>query len=127
VRAYRAGVARTRTPEARRTEHESGQASVEFLGVLPAVLLLALAAWQLALAGHAVWLSGNAARVGARARAVGRDPGAAARSALPTYLRHDLTVRDDGGRVRVTVAVPLLVRRWHAPIHVAASAGPEQP
>ena len=120
-------MARTRTPEARRREHERGQASVEFIGVLPAVLLVALAAWQLALAGQAVWLSGNAARVGARARAVGRDPVAAARSALPPYLRRDLEVSGDAGQVRVRVAVPLLVRRWRTPIRVVASAGPAQP
>ena len=120
-------MARTQTPDAQRGEHERGQASVEFLGVLPAVLLLALAAWQLALAGHAVWLSGNAARVGARARAVGRDPAAAVRSALPAYLRRDLRVQGDGDEVRVRVAVPLLLRRWRGPIHVGASAGPAQP
>jgi pilus assembly protein CpaE len=120
-------VARTRTPGAQRREHERGQASVEFLGVLPAVLLIALGAWQLALAGQAIWLSGNAARVGARAQAVGRDPVAAVRSALPSYLRRDLRVRGDRGQVRVRVAVPLLLRRWPVPIHVGASAGREQP
>jgi pilus assembly protein CpaE len=119
-------VARTRTPGAQRKEHERGQASVEFLGVLPAVLLVALAAWQLALTGQAIWLSGNAARVGARAQAVGRDPAAAARSALPSYLRRDLSVRGDGARVRVRVAVPMLLRRWRAPIEVGSSAGLEQ-
>ena len=90
------------------------------------MLLIALVGWQFALTGQAVWLSGNAARVGARAKAVGADPVAAVRSALPSYLRRDLTVRGEGARVNVQVAVPLLVRRWRTPIRVGASAVLEQ-
>jgi pilus assembly protein CpaE len=107
-------------------ESERGQASVEFLGVLPAALLVALAGWQLALAGQALWLSGNAARVAARAHAVGANPQLAARSALPSYLRRRLAVRAEGARVSVRVAVPLLLGRWQTPLHVRASAALEQ-
>jgi pilus assembly protein CpaE len=99
---------------------------VEFLGVLPAALLLALAGWQAALAGQSVWLAGNAARVAARAQAVGRDPGAAARSALPSYLRQGLVVRPAGDRVSVRVRVPLLLKRWGTPLRVRAAAGLER-
>jgi hypothetical protein len=105
---------------------ERGQTTVEFLGVLPAALLVMLAGWQLALAGQALWLSGNAARVAARAQAVGRDPLDAARSALPSYLRRGLVVSGDGERVSVRVAVPLLVDRWQSPIGVRATAALEQ-
>jgi hypothetical protein len=118
-------VAWTRIQGARGREPERGQASVEFLGVLPAALLVALAGWQLALAGQAVWLAGNAARVAARAQAVGNDPRTAARSALPSYLRRGLVVRDDDGRVSVRVAVPLLLRRWRAPLRIGATAALE--
>ena len=119
-------MARTRTQGAQGRKSERGQASIEFLGVLPAALLLALAGWQLALVGQAVWLSGNAARVGARAQAVGRDPESAARSALPSYLRRGLAVRGDhDGRVSVRVSVPLLVRRWRTPLRVGATAALE--
>ena len=118
-------MARTRTQGAQGNGPERGQASVEFLAVLPAALLVALAAWQLALAGQAVWLSGNAARVAARAQAVGHDPHGAARSALPSYLRRGLVVRGDRGRVTVRVAVPMLLRRWRAPIRVGATAALE--
>ena len=106
-------------------ESERGQSSVEFLGVLPAALLVALAAWQLALAGQASWLAANAARVGARAQAVGRDPGPAARSALPSYLRGRAEVRQDGERVLVRVRLPLLTKRWQAPVRIGARAGLE--
>ena len=83
---------------------------------------MALAGWQLALAGQAVWLSGNAARVAARAQAVARDPRTAARSALPSHLRPGLVVRGEGGRVSVRVRVPLVLRRWRAPVRVGATA-----
>jgi pilus assembly protein CpaE len=108
------------------TESERGQASVEFLGVLPAALLLALAGWQAALAGQSVWLAGNAARVAARAQAVGRDPAVAARSALPSYLRQGLVVEPDGDRVLVRVRMPILLKRWRAPLPIRAAAALER-
>ena len=102
---------------------ERGQASVELLGTLPAVLLVAALVWELALAGHTAWLCANAARAGARAAVVGRDAAAAARSALPPSLRAGMTVdKSADGVVRVRLRVPLLVRRWQGPVRVAASA-----
>jgi len=96
---------------------------VELLGALPLVLLAGLVAWQLVLAGHALWLSAQAARVAARAEAVGESPAAAARSALPRSLERSLRVvrRREGG-VTVRVRVPLVVRRWRAPVSVSASS-----
>jgi pilus assembly protein CpaE len=106
------------------TDSERGQAAVEFLATLPAALLVVMVGWQLVLAGQAGWLAGNAARVGARADAVGGDPRAAARSALPSYLRPHLKVVRDGakGRLRVRVRVPLLLKRWSSPFEIGASA-----
>jgi pilus assembly protein CpaE len=102
---------------------QDGQASVELVAVLPFVILAGAIAWQLALTGHAAWMSANAARVAARAHAVGRDSGAAARSALPGYLRRGLRVHElRGGGVRVRVRVPLLLPRWGAPIGVGATS-----
>lgn len=106
---------------------ERGQATVEFLGVVPAVLLISLMVWQLVLAGQTAWLAANAARVAARAQALGKDPEAAARSALPKNLEDDLVVRADadsqaGSEVRVHVRMPLLLHRWRAPLSVAAAA-----
>ena len=92
---------------AQETEFERGQASVELLGVLPAALLVALAAWQLVLGGQSAWLAARAAHSAARAQAVGKDPGRAARSAIPSPLRRGLRVRaaPDG-----TVTVGLRLR-----------------
>ena len=98
-----------RPPIVLRPCREHGQASVELVGTLPAVLLVGLVVWQLALAGHAAWLCAHAARVAARAEAVHADPESAARSALPVSLRPGLTVERSGrpGAVRVEVPVPL--------------------
>lgn len=109
-------------------ESERGQASVEFLGILPAALLVVLVGWQLLLAGQATWLAGNAARVAARAQAVGDDPAGAARGALPSYLRRHLEVTADRrrGRVEVRVRVPLVLRDWSAPLEIGGSAAMER-
>ena len=89
---------------------ERGQATVEFVALLPLLVLVGFAAWQAAVAGQAIWLAGSAARAAARAEAIGADPGPAARAALPPRLERDLLVRprDDGG-VAVTVRIPAVV------------------
>src|SRR3954451_6080380 len=91
-----------------RVQQEGGQASVEMVATLPAVLLVGLLVWQLALAGHAAWATANAARVAARAAAVDGDAEKAARSALPRRLEHGLRVRElDDGAVDVRAPLPL--------------------
>jgi hypothetical protein len=114
-----------RQPGAQGREAERGQASVEFLGTVPAALLVVLVAWQLVLAGQTTWLAGNAARVAARAQAVGRDPDVAARSALPSHLRRRLEVVTQGPRgerIRVRIRLPLLLQRWGSPLKIGATA-----
>jgi len=106
----------------RGAEREAGQASVELLGTVPAVLLVAALVWQLALAGQAAWLCANAARAAARAQAVGRSARDAARSALPGSLERGMRVDLPDGGVRVRLHVPLLMRGWHSPLTVAATA-----
>jgi hypothetical protein len=101
---------------------QRGQASVEFVGVVPAVVLAALVAWQLALAGHAAWLCAATSRVGARAALVGRDAEPAVRSALPARLERGLRVEESApGRVRVRVRVPWIVPGRDLPVSVSAS------
>jgi len=112
-----------------RVRQEDGQASVEMVATLPAVLLVGLLVWQLALAGHAAWASANAARVAARASAVDRDPERAARSALPRRLERGLRVRElDDGAIDVRVRVPLLLESLGsiATVHARASLEGEQ-
>lgn len=101
---------------------QSGQASIELVGAVPIVLAVGLVAWQLALAGHTMWLAASAARAAARADVVGRSPAAAARSALPESLERGLEVkRLERGAVRVSVALPVLLESWKAPIRVSAA------
>jgi hypothetical protein len=102
---------------------DRGQASIELVAAVPAILLIGAIAWQLALAGHAAWLTANAARAGARAEKVGRDPAAAARSALPRELGHGIEVkRLESGGVRVVGRVPLIGGWANAPVEVSAES-----
>jgi hypothetical protein len=86
---------------------ERGQASAEFVALLPLLVLLLAGAWQFVLAGDALWHARVAARAAARAQAVGADPRAAARAHLPGRLEHALRVRAAAdGEVRVSIHVP---------------------
>jgi len=96
----------------RRAREEQGQASVELLGLLPVVVIVALAAFQAVLVGQSWWMAGAAARAASRAEAVGADPADAARRVLPAALERGLRVSGgrDGVRVRVRVPAPFGVR-----------------
>jgi hypothetical protein len=97
-----------------------GQASVEFVAVLPALIVSLVIAAQTVVVGWALWSAGNAARAGARAEEVGSDPEAAARHALPGALRKDAAIRSDDG-VRVKVRVPAILPGVSMPSVSAAS------
>jgi hypothetical protein len=109
-----------------RLRDATGQASVEFVGVLPLVLIVAGALWQAVLVGQAVWVSAGAARAAARAQAIGADAPASARRALPALLRRDLRV--DAGRagVRVAVSIPFVLTGGHLATVSARAALPSQ-
>ncbi|MBX5469942.1 MAG: pilus assembly protein [Thermoleophilaceae bacterium] len=82
---------------------EAGQASVELVATVPAVLLVGVFLFQLLAVGYAAVLAGNAAEAGAVALAAGRDAAAAARDALPGWSRQGASARVRGGRVEVSV------------------------
>jgi hypothetical protein len=89
---------------------QSGQATVEFVALLPLVAVVGFALWQAMVAGQAAWLAGSSARAAARAGAVGGDPRAAAAGVLPRSLRHGLKVDErGGGTVRVRIGVPSVI------------------
>lgn len=85
---------------------ESGQASLELLAGLPALLLAALVALQILAVGYALSLADGAAEAGAIARAAGLDARRAAREALPGWARERVSVKLSGGRVEVQLRPP---------------------
>lgn len=85
---------------------ETGQASIELVAALPALLLAGLLALQLLVAGYALTLADGAAEAGALALASGRPAAAAARASLPGWAEDDVAVSVSGGRVTVRLRPP---------------------
>jgi hypothetical protein len=92
-----------------RLRDESGQASFEVLGMLPFLLLVALASWQLMLGAWACTQASNAARTASRVHGRGGDERKAARGAVSKPLREGMRIRRDGDRVTVRVRIPIVV------------------
>jgi hypothetical protein len=108
---------------------QDGQATVELVALLPWILAVLAAVWQLVLAGDARWSAATAVRAAARAAAVGGDAETAARRHLPPRLEPGLRVSGEGnGRVRVSLAVPGVVQGLR-PGRVSAEASftPQEP
>jgi pilus assembly protein CpaE len=104
---------------------ESGQATIEFAGALPIILLALIAIWQIVLLGATFVFASHAARAGARALAVGDDVQTAAKRDMPgswqggTRVQQFVQQNCDkqtpassgviDGCVQVSVTTPLLV------------------
>ena len=101
---------------------DDGQASVELLGAVPALLVLGLVAFQLLALGYAAVLAGNAAEAGALAAAGGADARDAARAAVPGWQRARMKVEVDDERVSVRMRPPSPLDRVEDALEVAASA-----
>ena len=84
----------------------SGQASVELVAALPALVLAAVLAVQLLLVGYSLTIADGAAEAGALAGAAGRDAREAARDALPGWARKRSDVSAGAGRVRIELRPP---------------------
>jgi Flp pilus assembly protein TadG len=106
---------------------QRGQASVELLGAVPALLLLGLVFFQLLAVGYSAVLAGNAAEAGALAVAAGADPREAARAAVPGWSRARMKLRANDGRVDVTMRPPAPLERVERALAVSASAEVEAP
>jgi hypothetical protein len=101
---------------------QRGQASVELLGAVPALLLLGLVVFQLLAVGYAAVLAGNAAEAGALAAAGGADAADAALAAVPGWQRARMKVDADAERVEVHMRPPSPLDRVEEALEVAASA-----
>ena len=101
---------------------QRGQALVEILGAVPAVLVLGLVVMQALAVGYSSVLAGTAAEAGALAVAGGRDARSAVRDALPGWSRSRARVRVRAGRVRVTLRPPAPLRIVARRLEVAGEA-----
>ena len=81
-----------------RVRGERGQATIELVAAVPALLLAALISLQLLAAGYAMTLADGAAEAGALALAEGGSAAEAAREALPGWADDDVSVSVDGRR-----------------------------
>jgi Flp pilus assembly protein TadG len=92
--------------ERRSWRHEDGQATVELVAAVPALLLAALISLQLLAAGYALTLADGAAEAGALALAEGGSAAEAARRALPGWADDNVSVSVAGGEVSVRLRPP---------------------
>ncbi len=113
-RAYRAA----------RASGGGGQASVELVAILPALVVCVLIAGHALAAGWALWSAAGAARAGARAEQVDGTGEAVARRALPGALRRGARIESEDG-IRVEVRAPMLLPNGEGPrLGAAASLDP---
>jgi hypothetical protein len=103
-------------------DRQAGQATVELVAALPALLLAGCLAFQLLAVGYALTLADGAAEAGALALASGRSAARAARQALPGWAEGDAEVRVGGGRVTVRLLPPSLSRGLAERLAVSGSA-----
>ncbi len=101
---------------------ERGQATVELIAALPALLLAALVALQLLVAGYAMTLADGAAEAGALALASGGSAAEAAREALPGWAADDVEVAVEGGEVSVRLRPPSPIDALADRLTVSSSA-----
>lgn len=101
---------------------ERGQATVELVAALPALLLAAAVALQLLVAGYAMTLADGAAEAGALALASGGSAAKAAREALPGWAKDDVSVAVEGGTVSVRLRPPSPIAALADRLAVSSSA-----
>lgn len=102
--------------------NERGQATVELVAALPALLLAALVALQLLVAGYAMTLADGAAEAGALAMASGGSAAKAARAALPGWAEDDVSVAVEGGSVSVRLRPPSPIQALSDRLTIGSSA-----
>lgn len=101
---------------------ERGQATVELVAALPALLLAALVALQLLAAGYALTLADGAAEAGALALASGGSAAEAAREALPGWAKDDVSVAVEGDTVSVRLRPPSPIPALSKRLAISSSA-----
>jgi hypothetical protein len=103
-------------------DREGGQATVELVAAIPALLLAGLLALQLLAAGYAMTLADGAAEAGALALASGMPARGAVRAALPDWADGGSEVSVQGGEVTVRLIPPSPFPSLAAHLAVTSSA-----
>jgi len=85
---------------------ERGQASIELVAAVPAILLAALVCLQLLATGYSLTLADGAAEAGALALASGLPAEPAVEGALPGWAGDRVEVDRDDGRLTVRLRPP---------------------
>ncbi len=99
-----------RSPGEQATRRDRGQASIEFVGLIPLVMIALVGMLQVMVLAYTVHGASQAARDAARAYSLNESPQAAAQASLPGAVRlvSVSTYGPDHG-VRVTVEAPTLL------------------
>jgi len=106
---------------------ERGQASIEVLAGIPALVLAGLIALQLLAAGYSLTLADGAAEAGAMAIAAGRPAAPAVREALPGWAGRRVAVEVDGGRLIVRLRPPSPLGTLARHLEVSSTAWVRRP
>ena len=99
-----------------------GQAPLELVAGLPILFLAGLIGLQLLAVGYSFTLVDGAVEAGAAALASGEAAGPAVERALPGWAGGRTRVEVSGGRVRVTLRPPSVLRSVSKQLEVSSSA-----
>lgn len=105
-----------------RVEAARGQATLETIALVPAVVAVGLGLMQLLAVGYTSVLAGGAAEAGALALAGGGDPGVAVKRALPGWSESRTKVEIEGGRVELRLRPPSPLHALAERLEVTAAA-----
>jgi hypothetical protein len=106
---------------------EDGQATLELLAGIPALVLAGLVALQLLATGYSLTLADGAAEAGAMALAAGKPAEPAVREALPGWARGRIHVQVDGGRLTVRLEPPSPLATVARELEVSSSTWVRRP
>ncbi len=105
-----------RTDAAKDARRDRGQVAIEYLGFLPVLLIVAMAAVQLGLIAYTAQQAGTAARAGARSASLDQGAQAACTAAVSSWLARRHLRHGGGGGDEVTVTarvdIPSIVPGW---------------
>ncbi|MFD7771178.1 TadE/TadG family type IV pilus assembly protein [Streptomyces sp. NPDC059787] len=95
---------------------DRGQVAIEYLGFLPILLIVAMAAVQLGLVAYTAQQAGTAARAAARSASLGEAYGYTCRAAISDWLADGTSCEGYPGgdeiTVTATVDIPSIVPGW---------------